>query len=504
MARQSRVSTQPAPTLGWSSRKSVAVEESRKGTQALRLINLFPRGTHVESRKGYSQHCEIEDNGITLMGYNGSQKRLFCSTSDSIIEVTTSTPSTVVTGLESGKMSFTNLTNESGVYLYCVNGIDELKRYDGTTWIDLGLTTTPAMTGIDTGLLNFVTTAKERLWFVEKDSTRAWYLPAGELFGELKDFDVGLSFPNGGKLLAIGSWSVTGGVTPEDLVVFISTEGDIAIYSGFNPADATDWQLVGKYNFGKPITSNCLYRLGTDLVILTKQGAVSLQQGQLFASASRQQSALSNEISEDITNAVKQYGYLDGWKITVFPEQSMIIINSPRPNGKTRQYVANSETGKWCSFTGINALDILYHNETIYFIDGVNIREFGKNATDNGSNIICEALMGFSRFQYNGDKQFLMARVNYSYSGNCKLSLAIQTNYNDNKYLSTPSALIANEAIWDESNWNETLWAGESVNNQWQNIGGFGFAGALHLKFSVNGQMTWSSTDIMFSYGRVL
>lgn len=91
---------------------------------------------------------------------------------------------------------------------------------------------TSTFTGIDSSLLSFVWTHKRRLWFVEENTLSAWYLPVVSITGTAVEFPLQGVFRLGGALLFGGSWSQDSGAGLDDLAVFVTTEGEIAVYQG--------------------------------------------------------------------------------------------------------------------------------------------------------------------------------------------------------------------------------------------------------------------------------
>jgi hypothetical protein len=75
------------------------------------------------------------------------------------------------------------------------------RNFDGTTW------TTPSITGVTSATLINVASYKTRLWFVQKDTTKAWYLGTSSISGAATSLEMGDKFREGGKLLHIGSLS---------------------------------------------------------------------------------------------------------------------------------------------------------------------------------------------------------------------------------------------------------------------------------------------------------
>jgi hypothetical protein len=108
------------------------------------------------------------------------------------------------------------------------------------------------VTGVDPNDLVSVCVHKARLWFVEKDSPYAWYLPSGVVLGAATKFNFGSRFKVGGNLVNLYSWTVDGGSGMDDYLVAVSTAGDVVVFRGNDPDTATDWFQHGAWDIGLP------------------------------------------------------------------------------------------------------------------------------------------------------------------------------------------------------------------------------------------------------------
>src|SRR3546814_3635141 len=58
--------------------------------------------------------------------------------------------------------------------------------------------------------------------------------------------------------------------------IFVSTEGEVAVYQGSDPGEAATWSKVGVYRIGKPLGARAHFRGGGDIAIATSVGLVPL------------------------------------------------------------------------------------------------------------------------------------------------------------------------------------------------------------------------------------
>jgi hypothetical protein len=176
-----RVASIPAPVGGWNERDSIANMEP---LDAVTLINFFPTVSNCVLRGGSTDWATGMSGQVqSLMVYSaGATDKMFAAvgTPDlKFYDVTAggTAVATSVTSLSNAIWEYINITTTGGGYLYTVNGVDAPRLFDGTTWTAVTAVSSPAITGVTTTTLSNVTLFKNRLWFIEKNTLKAWYLP---------------------------------------------------------------------------------------------------------------------------------------------------------------------------------------------------------------------------------------------------------------------------------------------------------------------------------------
>ena len=71
--------------------------------------------------------------------------------------------------------------------------------------------------------------------------------------GTVANFPLGAVFGRGGRLVAGGTLTHDGGSGPDDYTVFVTSEGEVAVYAGSNPGNADEWAKVGCWFVGEPV-----------------------------------------------------------------------------------------------------------------------------------------------------------------------------------------------------------------------------------------------------------
>ena len=510
----------PAPVAGWNARDSIAAMNE---DEAVILDNWFPEESWVRVRRGYAVHTPervyladelgniltaengdllVFTHGIdgtveSLMAYNGpASQNLFAAVNGEIMDVTNSgeplTPA--YQGLSNDRWIHTMFGNSAGNFLYIVNGEDDPRYFDGSSW------TIPSLTGVTATTLAYIAAFKQRLFFAEVGSLSFWYTANVEtISGALSRYRLDAYCNEGGYLMAIGTWTRDGGAGLDDLAVFITSEGEAVVFQGTNPGDANAWALVGTYPVGKPIGRKCLFKWGGDLVVITEDGLIPLSRA--LSAVATDEIALSNRISGAVSDAVRLYKTNFGWQGTQYDAGKMLIVNIPIIEGSiSYQYVMNTSTRAWCRFTGMNGGCWEVFNGELYF-GGVNaVYKADTGEADMGENVQTDALTSFSYFKRRGAQKVLrMARPVMETIGSATVALEANMDFEQRAPSAVPTFAADEGSEWDVAEWDVASWgAGVTVQKNWQRVAGIGIAAALRMKTATRGQMKWNSTDFIF------
>jgi len=222
------------------------------------------------------------------------------------------------------------------------------------------------ITGISTSNFSYVWAYKNRLFFLEKDSLNAWYLPVDAIGGAATKLPMGGEFSLGGKLMFGSTWSLDTGIGLKDNCIFVTDEGEIAVYDGTNPATAADWVKVGRYQMGKPRGPKAFFRAGGDVVTATDIGLVpvsqALQTDASVLSAKAVSYAIETAWNEAVTLRTAE------WDCIVWPERQMVVVALPTVNEQPPEmYVVNARTGAWAKFTNWSGTCLEIFNGRLFF-----------------------------------------------------------------------------------------------------------------------------------------
>jgi len=499
----SSVASLPSPTGGWNTRDPF---DRMPPEDAIQLDNFFPDTGFVQLRRGHIEHCDTGETDPvgTLFSYTGGgDDTLLAAVAGDIVDVTTSTPASLATGYNSDVWSWTNHSAGGTPRLIACNdsGMDVPFVYDGATVAPV------VVTGVTDTDLSQVLLHAQRVFYVERNSLSVWYTTAGAFQGALTEFDFGPFCRKGGTINAIGSWTRDNGAGgSDDLFTVVTTEGEVLLYAGTDPA-AGIWELQGVFANGKPIPGpRCLVKTGPDLVLICADGFQPLSEYLVYGSTRAIDTSLARKIGNAAQAAVAEFGSLAGWQGLIYGEASQLIVNVPQSSTLVYQYVANTTTGAWCRFIGQNAFCWAVLGGKIYFgaADGM-VCEAWTGPADITADIV-GSLIG--SYQYVGgpgaQKRFVMCRPVIQTNGPITYSLGVSVDYSTLQTLPTISSNDTSGGLWDAGLWDSALWSTQSltVQKNWAGVSGIGYSVAVQLKVSTHTLlMRINSFDLMHERG---
>ncbi len=480
----SQTTTIVAPINGLRSDKGLAMEQTGA---ALLLTNWVAETDAIRVRRGTATHLTGSSTPVdSLMVYtSGTASKLFAASDEEIYDATTAGPigAAVVTNTGNAYFSYANFTTAAGThYIVLANGETDVLEYDGSTW------TEPTITGATSADLIYVWVHKQRLWFIEKTSMSAWYLATDAISGAATEFPLGGIFSRGGRLVAGGTLSYDSGRGLDDFIVFVTSEGEVAIYSFSDPSDPSTLLLKGVYFIGRPIGRRCLFNVGGDLLILTYGGVIPLSKAVQLDQSVLDAAAMSAPIRREFADAAIEYGENQGWEISAFPSTNILIVNVPELEyTQSRQYVANLLSTAWSKWQGITALCWAVFNDRLYYggVDGVYQAETG--SSDNGVPISAQVIPAFTQLGARGVQKHVMEwRPIIKSNAQARGGVSTVVDYAD--ATSVPNQTFdvdIGAALWDEAEWDVDVWFGGTVSREWRSGTNIGTAVAPHYALTV-------------------
>jgi len=333
--------TMPAPYGGLD---LVSPIDQMEPFRALELINIIPESSAPVLRKGYQEFADTLE-GVTVqtvatMPLVNGDFELIVSADDKVFKVNSSG---VLTDLG---ITITNSAWQTEVYsnrLYMANGSDTVKVYNSLT----GTIADCTYTGVNKDDLINVSSYKNRVYFVEKESANLWYGKVNTVGSNSVTLeDLSFAFTKGGFLVFGGSYTNQTAQTSADLFLAVSSEGEVLAYAGDDP---TNWSIVARYFIGKPLGYRAFIRVNQDVWILTEQGIVPV--GALFqADPEQANQTVSRLVNPLISAAAQTLSFSPRWQGSFFPAGRRVYVQVPYSNSKAYLLVFSLSTGAWTKF----------------------------------------------------------------------------------------------------------------------------------------------------------
>ena len=481
------------PLGGWDAISPISKMDPK---YAVALQNWVPQPGWMEIRQGYQAWCQ----GLTatpvesLMVYRpaGAAQQLFAASGGSVWDVSTEGGALQqpIGLFGSNRWQYVNFTPPQGAsYLAMVNGSDGYWTYSNGVWVK------PAIYGYNTITFVNINTHKQRIWFVVNDSTQAVYLPVGVIQvtgpgADIGALDFGPLWNKGGYLVATGTWTIDGGLGPNDYFCAVSSRGQLALYSGTDPSNSNAWALVGVFDFPPPLGRRCFCRVGSDLWMVSLEGVIPVSQGLPFDTSAVRSVAITTRIQNAMLQAAAAAQSEFGWEMLTFPAAALAILNVPiTENLYQQQFVTNMLTGAWAQFTNWNFNTFALFNDLLYAGDNSgNVHQAYTGAADLVAPI--PSIMQCA-FNYFGDparlKHITMVQPYLVTSGNVTPTLAIASDFSP-AGIGAPAVvnIAAQGAKWDQAYWDQAYYAaGNSSLVQWLSAAGIGRALSLQMALNV-------------------
>jgi hypothetical protein len=502
-----RVTTRslPSPVGGLNTRDSVDVMEPQ---YAVVLDNWWPDGGRVHVRKGFDGHATGVGSGDveTIAEFNSAgTRKMLAAGGGSIYDATSGGAATSkASGFSENRWAWANFNGSMGL----VNGTDAPQTYDGST---VGAMTVSG-SGLTVADLTGVFVHQSRTYFWETDSQDFWYSSTNALGGTLTKFQLSRVGQFGGDLVCAGSWNIDGGSDTwggggiaNQLAVFVMSSGQTIVYQGDDPG--SQWDLVGVYKIGEPISRDAIMEIAGDLIIATNAGYVSMTRTVRDKEMMRDRQ-LSSAIGPSVRDDASDYGTNSGWQLIHYPGATMVLGNVPVSSTAFRQYAMNTETESWCRFLDIESRVWGVFNGDLYFGDGAgNVRKFWAGYDDNGTAIDADAQTAFSYFGDRGSvKRCAGLRPVIHGSGSATGGIVPQFDFGTSSVAVT-EITISTTDNWEDIdiNWEtwDTPW-GDGTNvpgSFWTSAEGVGYAVGARFRVASSDSFRWSTTTFNLEPG---
>ena len=365
------------------------------------------------------------------------------------------------------------------------------------------------ITGVATSDLAQVWLFKERLFFVEKDSTSAWYLPVESIGGAASEIDLGSVFRRGGRLLFGATWSLDSGDGLDDVCIFVSSNGEIAVYEGTDPASASTWSLTGVYDIAPPTDKHAFFKTGGDLAILTNDGIIPVSEALSKDRAALQAMAITYPIEDKWKEAVTNRTTSFPVSATLWQTQAMLLCGVP---GNDVAYVANARTGAWCRYTGWDVrCSAVSSDDMFYGNSNGKVMRAETGGTDAGAAFVGAYVPKFTSGGSPAIKSAIHGGVTIRSNAEPGFAMKAHKDYQVSEAPSATTMEVDASATWGSGVWGTFVWGGSSATStytRWKSIRatGYSLSPGVYVTSNQQTKITFEILAVYMRYesGRVL
>ena len=503
--------------------------------ECIYTFNLLAQDFGMEVRDGYIEWANGWTGGpartvITFEGHVDADDKLWIANDEGIWEVTadgTTAPVEVFTWDSqvgnAGICSFLTTTNDGNdLFVLLCDGENGYHVYTQTTdtWAVILEGVTPGeLDGVDPALLDFVFVWKNRIWFIQKETSIGWYLDAGNFTGDITEFNFGQQFASGGALRAMYNWSLDGGLGLDDLLVAVSSSGDVVVYQGTDPDAPDTFALIGTWHIGNMPEGNRFgVEFGGEVYLLSIYGLVPISQLLNGSNINDPNTYLTAKISPYIRNVMGEVRSDFGWNIVVHEKAARLFINSPKRTDNKEiafsQYFGNQA---WSFVRDLPKNHEANWRGEIYWVDN-NRNKIFREAGALDAVFLDQVVDGLpapiqwsllTSYSAAGDaaryKRCQYIRPMFL-SGSLP-SFTVQARYDFDVAEQTvaPPLQADNPGQWDIDNWDEAIWGGgiEALDNP-RGANGLGRHIAVNLRGQSGVATTLVSFDLIVDQGGLL
>lgn len=347
------------------------------------------------------------------------------------------------------------------------------------------------ITGVDTATLRHVWLYANRLFFVERDSLRAWYLPVAQVGGAAVSFSLAGIFKRGGALAFGATWSLDTGDGLDDKCVFVSDLGEVAIYEGTDPSDPANWALAGRYDIARPLGMRGQMQAGGDLLLATRAGIVPLSQVIQKDPAALALAAVSAPIEPLWTREAARV--VSPVEIVKWSDNDMALVVLPESDATL---TVSLQTGAWASQKGwTGTCGAVFQGKGYLGRASGHIVELDSTGSDEGEAFTARYCGTFQDLGRPADyKRAQVVRPHFFASGPVTSVHGVAFDYAV-RFAAPPPPTISTGAgeymVWDASDWDAALWWSDSMDDltleelaQWRSIYGAGSALAATVQIT--------------------
>lgn len=372
-----------------------------------------------------------------------------------------------------------------------------------------------SVSGVTPANLVHVLAWKNRLWFTERDTAKAWYLDVNAIGGTATSFNFGGQFKVGGPLVGLWNWTTDGGQGMDDYLVALSGAGDVVVYAGTDPSTADTFGLKGVWTVGAlPKGRKVATEFGGDVLVASILGLVPLSKLVLGNVTFDRSQYLTAKVQNLFNYYTGLYGQNTGWALVLDPKENALLVLVPNGDGSGGTQLAMSLATKgWFPFSGLPMACAAPWNGVLYFgttdgrvlkhdgyVDGVLLAD-----ADAQEAIPFHCVSAFSNLGTPRQKRCGLIRPRVL-AQSAVVPLAAQARWDfdvtaprDASDDTTPTE------GWDVGTWDTAVWGGDfSTTQKVFGATGSGSFLAVAVEGLANSRTIYVGADVSFQVGGFL
>jgi len=522
--------TSTAPVNGLISQRLLAAMTPQ---DALQLRNFWVKPYGLELRPGYRIHQNnLNDPVNTMMAYEAKvpgDNKLFAVTFQGITDVTArqdnpGVPARDVTfgsqipGI-TDQWSWIMFSTGDENYLCAVNQTNGYLTYSTSTgWVNHPAGVAAGeIDGADPLLFDYIMSWKQRLWFVNANSNKAFYLPVSQLAGTVQEFDFGNFMRQGGTIQQFVSWTRDGGDGLDDFLVVIGSQGDVAVYQGTDPANADTFAMVGIWDVGRvPVGRRIAMKSGGDVQVLCETGILPLSElftGMLRATAS--ETSLGYNIQTILARKISSNLNEDQWELHYYPQEEQVMIKEPVTINErsARIWSASVHNRAWSQLVGLPVQTCVVFESTMYGSDqDGNVYELFIGDSDDvgfdglpNLDLVGQIQTGFTNYDSPDLKRCQLVEPVFVGESAPGVQVQMKTEFDFAVLPGSPQFFAPDDgAMWDVDFWDQAYWSGQSTYQAWAGAGCLGRYLSLFLSVRGPARLVFTHWTLSFEIGGMM
>lgn len=517
--------TVPAPIGGVN---TVAAGLQLPPSDCVLAYNLIASESGLRSRLGYEERntglTGVTDSTVrTIIPFTGSgagSGRLFATTQSGIWNVTAagSSPTQVhsfasKTGNAGYGVSTVVVTAAGYFILYCdeVNGLLVYSESGGSWAAVTEGSGGTQISGIAPSRLVFVMSFKGRVWFVERDSPNAWYLPLGAIYGTATKFPLESVFRSGGTLVGLWNWTYDGGSGLDDSLVAVSSGGDVLVYQGTSPTSVDTFGLRGTWQIGAtPGGRRIAASLGGELLLLSRQGLAPMSK--LVVGAVGSVEYATAKVANLLNRLMSTKGGEITWAVTENPEDNALMVVVPLGADSDNLQIVQAQASRgWFLFRSLPIQSVAVWGGQLWFgtqdgrvclhtgyVDDVKL-DTGDYQPVSWSLITAPTTLGSARQKMVS----LIRPLIIAESAGSSFQAEARYRYDLTELGPVDVVIPGGSGTWDNALWDVDVWGGDAPPTQEFRGGGpgIGVEVSVAIRGSAISRVVLVSMDVSYQQG---